>query len=72
VDDVQLRKYMIVAITGNYDYTFDIKENDGDSYDCSDFSDETYECFRVYYDEINVSLYKKGGVCDSEADTDDE
>ena len=67
---------MLVGITDSFDKSMSIDDNEPNSYDCFDFNEETYECFRVYYDEFaehdKVTLYEKGGVCDSEADTDDD
>ena len=67
---------MLVGITDTFDKLMTIDDNKPNSYDCFDFIDETYECFRVYYDEFaeldKVALYEKGGVCDSEPDTDDD
>jgi hypothetical protein len=64
------RKYMIVGTKLEFDITMDIKDNDSDTYDIWDFNSDTYGCFHVYYDKFaeidNVTLYKKGGVCNSE------
>ena len=61
---------MLVGITDMFDKLMSIDDNEPNSYDCFHFIDETYECFRTYYDKFaehnKVTLYKKGGVCDRE------
>ncbi len=64
------RKYMIVSVILEFDVTMNIKDKDSDKYDTLDFNLDTYDCFHVYYDKFaeidSVTLYKKGGVCNSE------
>jgi hypothetical protein len=64
------RKYMIVGMKPEFDVTMDIEDNGSDTYNVWDYNADTYNCFCVYYDEFaeidNVTVYKKGGVCNSE------
>ncbi len=64
------RKYMIVGMKPEFDKTIDIEDNDSDTDDVWDFTLDMYDCFCVYCDEFaeidNVTLYEKGGVCNSE------
>ncbi len=43
---------MLVGITDTFDKLMTIDDNEPNSYDCFDFIDETYECFRVYHDKF--------------------
>jgi len=62
--------YQLVAVTKEFDKSLSFEDNDLMHYDVWDFCGETYDCFRVYYDEYadddGVNVYEKGGVCDSE------
>ena len=66
--------YRIVGVTKNYDTNLSIDQNDVNQYDAWEFCSDTYDCFRVYYDENaeeeRVTVYEKGGVCDSEDEED--
>ncbi len=70
------RKYMIVGVKPEFDMTQDIEDNDGDTYDDWDFNSDTYTCFHSYYDDFdkidNITVYEKGGVCNSEDKDDGE
>jgi hypothetical protein len=65
------RKYIqMVGVAKEFNTTISIEDNSLKHYDVWDFCSDTYDCFRVYYDEFAcegwVMLYEKGGVCESE------
>jgi hypothetical protein len=66
--------YQIVGVTKDFDTNLSIEENEVNHYDVWEFCSDTYDCFRVYYDENaeeeRVTVYEKGGVCDSEDEED--
>jgi len=67
--------YRLVAVTEEYDKNLSLEDNDVMHYDVWEFCADTYDCFRVYYneyaDEDGVTVYEKGGVCDSEDEEDE-
>ena len=67
--------YRLVAVTEEYDKNLSLEDNDVMNYDVWEFCADTYDCFRVYYneyaDEDGVTVYEKGGVCDSEDEEDE-
>ena len=68
--------YQLVAVTKEFDTNLSFEDNDVMHYDVWEFCADTYDCFRVYYDEYadedGVIVYEKGGVCDSEEDDDQD
>jgi hypothetical protein len=62
--------YRIVVVTIEFDTTIHVDKNDDAHHDFWGFCQDTYDCFRAYYDlyanEDHVMVYEKGGVCDRE------
>ncbi len=54
---------MIVGVKLEFDITMDIEDNDSDTYKVWDYNADTYNCFRVHYDEFaeidNVTVTRK-------------
>ncbi|KAL3777223.1 hypothetical protein ACHAW5_007656 [Stephanodiscus triporus] len=48
--------YQLVAVTKEFDKSLSFEDNDLMHYDVWDFCGETYDCFRVYYDEYATKI----------------
>ena len=55
--------YQLVAVTKEFDMNLSFEENDVMHYDVWEFCADTYDCFRVYYneyaDEDGVTVYRR-------------
>ena len=71
------KRYMLVCVLDDFDKTLeDDDEANKGKFDLWDFHPAMYDCFRMYYDEFGdqdcVTLYEKGGQCDSKEEEEDE
>ena len=71
------KRYMLVCVLDDFNKTLEVDDeaNKG-KFDLWDFCPAKYDCFCMYYDEFGdqdrVTLYEKGGQCDSKEEEDDE
>ena len=71
------KRYMLVCVLDDFNETLEVEDEANEcKFDLWDFYPATYDCFRMYYDEFGdqdcVTLYEKGGQCDSKEEEDDE
>jgi hypothetical protein len=71
------KRYMLICVLDNFDETLEVDDeaNKG-KFDLWDFCPATYDCFHMYYNEFGdqdcVTLYEKGGQCDSNKEEEDD